>query len=216
VLHTAPFEHWEWHEAARLLGDAAVAHDPAAAAQWLELSLLDDLRSYFHLLRDTDYLRTPAAIHRLQAAAAIDAGDFAAAAASARLALKAAPGETEICEQLVPRLEQAGQHQAADELFELQFDQHVQWVETWPGSARLHNNLAWLAARCDRRLDQALHHAEEAVQREPANSGYLDTLAEVHFRRGDRETAIDYARRALALEPDSAMLKSQLERFEKE
>lgn len=213
VLRTAPFEHAEWNEAARLCGEAAVDGDPAAAVQWFELSLLDDLRPYFYLLENANYLRTPALVHRLRAAAAIDAGDIPAAMQHARLALRAAPAETAISEVLVQRFEQAGEHAAAEELFALQFQEYLEWTEAWPESAHLHNNLAWLAARCGRRLDEALRHAELAVGKRPGHGSYLDTLAEVHFQRGDRAMAIECSSRAAALDPDSVTLKQQLERF---
>jgi Flp pilus assembly protein TadD len=41
----------------------------------------------------------------------------------------------------------------------------------------------------------------------------LDTLAEVHFRLGDREQAIETIERALQLAPEDDYLKGQLERF---
>jgi tetratricopeptide (TPR) repeat protein len=109
-------------------------------------------------------------------------------------------------------LEAAGQRKMADDLFDEQFQMHVQWCADWPDSALLNNNLAWLAARCGRRLDDALRHAERAVELEP-NAAHLDTLAEVHFRRGDRERAIEYSQRAVALEPRNQSLAGQLERF---
>jgi len=212
VLRTAPPEHLEWSEAARLLGEHLMATDPGAAAGWFELSVLDDLRTYFYLLNVTTYLRTPALIDRLRAAAAIEAGDFETAARQARAALAAVPAEIDISEELVPRLEAAGQRKIADELFDGQFRMHVQWCADWPDSALLNNNLAWLAARCGRRLDDALRHAQRAVEQEP-NAAHLDTLAEVYFRRGDRERAIEYSQRAVALEPRNQSLASQLERF---
>ncbi|MCH5376721.1 MAG: hypothetical protein JJ992_22375, partial [Planctomycetes bacterium] len=213
VLRTAPPEYWEWNESARYLGEHQMQTDPGEAADWFDFSLLDDLRSYFHLVRDRDYLHTPALIHRLRAAAAIEAGDIEAARRHAQMAIIAAPAETQIGEDLVPLLDAAGERAVADELFQQQFEQHARWCADWPDSALLHNNLAWLAARCGRRLDDSLQHAERAVELQPSAS-YLDTLAEVHFRLGDRQKAIEFSQRSVALEPDSDTLKSQLHRFQ--
>jgi tetratricopeptide (TPR) repeat protein len=212
ILRTAPPEHLEWHEATRLLGEHLMDTDPGAAAGWFELSTLDDLRTYFHLLQLPTYLGTPALIDRLRAAAAIEAGDFETAKQRARNALAAVPAEIDISENLVPRLEAAGRRDLADELFDEQFQAHVQWCGDWPDSAMLNNNLAWLAARCNRRLDDALRHAQRAVELEP-NAAHLDTLAEVHFRRGDRERAVEYSEQAVALDPRNQTLRSQLDRF---
>ena len=214
VLRTAPFESWEWQAAAHSLATRAESDDPAEAAALFEESLLDDLRTNFHLLKDRDYLATPAKIHRLRAAAETDAGRFEAAEKHIRQALTALPGETDVSEELLPRLQQAGRNQQADELFQQVYGLYSEAVQAWPECALLHNNLAWAAARCGRHLDKAQQHAERAVGLAPDNASYLDTLAEVNFQRGDRESALRHSRRAMQLRPDDEVLRQQLKRFE--
>jgi tetratricopeptide (TPR) repeat protein len=75
------------------------------------------------------------------------------------------------------------------------------------------NGLAWVCATNDIYLEEALRAAERAVALEPKESGILDTLAEVHFRMGHADKAIEVETRALALEPDSNYLKEQIARF---
>ncbi|MGE5176120.1 MAG: DUF1028 domain-containing protein [Hyphomicrobiales bacterium] len=75
------------------------------------------------------------------------------------------------------------------------------------------NGLAWTCATNDVHLDDALDAAKRAVALEPKNTGILDTLAEVWFRRGDAAKAIEVESGALALAPDDAYLKGQLARF---
>jgi tetratricopeptide (TPR) repeat protein len=58
-----------------------------------------------------------------------------------------------------------------------------------------------------------MEHATKAVELAPQNGNYLDTLAEVYFRQGDRESAIEYSRRAVQLTPDRDSLSKQLSRF---
>jgi hypothetical protein len=48
----------------------------------------------------------------------------------------------------------------------------------------------------------------------PESVAYLDTLAEVHFRRGERERAVVLARQAALREPMNLHLQAQLKRFE--
>jgi uncharacterized Ntn-hydrolase superfamily protein len=79
--------------------------------------------------------------------------------------------------------------------------------------ASLLNGLAWYTARAGVHLDAALSAAEIAAEIEPKNPEILDTLAEVHFRRGETAAAIATGERALALDPGSAYLKGQLARF---
>jgi len=214
VLRTAPFESWEWQAAAHSLAARAESDDPAEAAALFEQSLLDDLRTNFHLLNDRDYLATPAKIHRLRAAAETDAGRFEAAEKHIRQALTALPGETDVSEEFVPRLQKAGRNQQADELFQQVYGRYSEAVQAWPECALLHNNLAWAAARCGRHLDEAQQHAERAVELAPDNASYLDTLAEAYFQLGDRESALRHSRRALQLRPDDEVLQQQLKRFE--
>jgi uncharacterized Ntn-hydrolase superfamily protein len=75
------------------------------------------------------------------------------------------------------------------------------------------NGLAWTCATNDVYLDEALQAAERAVSLEPKNTGILDTLAEVHFRRGDAAKAAEVESKALALEPQNNYLTEQLNRF---
>ena len=76
------------------------------------------------------------------------------------------------------------------------------------------NGLAWVTATNDVFLDEALQAAERAVRLEPKNTGILDTLAEVHFRRGEKEKAIEVISRAITIEPNETYLKEQLARFQ--
>lgn len=59
------------------------------------------------------------------------------------------------------------------------------------------NTYAWLAANTDRQLDKALKYAEEAVRQRPDSPGIQDTLATVHFARGDYEKAFEIQNQAM-------------------
>ena len=76
------------------------------------------------------------------------------------------------------------------------------------------NGLAWVTATNGVFLDEALQAAERAVRLEPKNAGILDTLAEVHYRRGEKDKAIEVITRAIAIEPNETYLKEQLARFQ--
>jgi len=79
--------------------------------------------------------------------------------------------------------------------------------------ASLLNGLAWSCATHDIFLADALRAAERAAEIEPRNIDILDTLAEVHFRMGNAKKAIEVESRAATLDPKSAYLKEQIERF---
>lgn len=118
-----------------------------------------------------------------------------------------------LVEEMVQLFDAEGQRDISDELVAQIVDYFAARCASSPESATLHNNLAWAAARNGRLLDRALAHAQRAVELEPEAAGFLDTLAEVYFQRGDREEAIRYAERALALRPLGTSLMDQLDRF---
>ena len=68
---------------------------------------------------------------------------------------------------------------------------------------------------CNRDLDDALTHAKKAVEVAPKTAGYIDTLAEVYFRKTDRAKALELMKQCAALEPTNPYYRKQLERFEK-
>ncbi|HZY60726.1 MAG TPA: tetratricopeptide repeat protein, partial [Candidatus Binataceae bacterium] len=68
-------------------------------------------------------------------------------------------------------------------------------LETLPKSAEAHNNLAWLLATCPdetlRDPRRAVELASKAVELEPAQGTYRNTLGVAHYRAGDWPAAIE-------------------------
>jgi predicted Zn-dependent protease len=83
----------------------------------------------------------------------------------------------------------------------------------FPDSPAARNALAALAANCRRELDTGLDYAREAAKAEPASVPFRETLAEVHFRRGEREKAAEVMTKLLEDEPRNALFKRQLARY---
>jgi Flp pilus assembly protein TadD len=71
-----------------------------------------------------------------------------------------------------------------------------------------------LSACCGRNLDGALEHARKAVELAPDNAGYIDTLAEVYFQRGDKDKAVAAQRKAVELDPKKSYNRKKLARIE--
>ncbi len=91
------------------------------------------------------------------------------------------PDNIDTALKLVPMADARGENELGDKWFRLYYDQHLQHLERWPEDAAFHNNLAWLCAKLDRRLEEALSHAERACYLQPNDATYLDTLAEALF-----------------------------------
>ena len=76
----------------------------------------------------------------------------------------------------------------------------------YPDNVEAMNALAYLYAEKERELDQALVLAEKAVEYDPFNGAYLDTLGWVYFKIGETDKAIEFLGRASKLMIDPTIL----------
>ena len=148
-----------------------------------------------------------------RALADLDAGNVEAALDCIERFQRVRPSGIEICEHAYPRLVKHGRQDAADELLKRCAQRMLAHLQKWPEDAASHNNLAWMLARCNQRLDEALEHAEQAVKLTIDAPTYLDTLAETHFRLGHLEQALQLAEKCAALDPRHVHYRKQLQRF---
>lgn len=129
---------------------------------------------------------------------AADAADWPRAEAALGRTLGFLP-QSEAPVDLVTKLEAAGHKPTADRIFIAAFTPLSAALGRYAQSSMLNNQAAWLAASCDRRLDTALNLAQAAVACDPTSPAALDTLAEVHLRRGQPQKALELLDRVLAL-----------------
>jgi tetratricopeptide (TPR) repeat protein len=71
-------------------------------------------------------------------------------------------------------------------------------LELNPDSAAALNYLGYTLADRNVRLNEALEMIQKAVEKEPTNSAYLDSLGWVYYRLGRYEEAEDYLKRSIA------------------
>jgi len=186
------------------------------AASLFEKSLIGYLRNDLVTFIDSSaYIQVPQTVVQLRARAALAAGKIDDGLKLLNESLDVLPGDIELVIQSLPELEKAGRKKDADELFRRVYQRYRELTGDYPNSSFAHNSAAWLAANCRRNLDEALKHAENAVRLEPKNAGYLDTLAEVHFRRGSQEKAVELMTRCISMEPKRPYFRKQLERYKK-
>jgi tetratricopeptide (TPR) repeat protein len=123
------------------------------------------------------------------------------------------PCDSSLAISLVPELEKRGHKKEAADLYTKVWAVHDALCKDYPKSAWAHNNLAWLEVRCRRNLDEALKNAQLAVELAPDHAGYLDTLAEVHFQKGDKDKALELATRCIRIDPTNGYFRRQLKRI---
>jgi len=208
----------DWSEvdmlsAVRDLGNACEPDDPLAAAAYWEQMLLACLQLKFGFTQTEGYIHIPHLVHKTRARALLAAGKVDDAIPIVKLAHGICPGDGEFIESVVPELEKAGRPELADQLFQRTYDIMAESCQLFATSARVRNDLAWMSARCNRRLDEALQLAQAAIELAPTTASYIDTLGEVHFRRGELVEAVQCAERCLEIEPGNAVYQKQLDRF---
>ncbi|HTU23006.1 MAG TPA: hypothetical protein VMG10_33525 [Gemmataceae bacterium] len=184
------------------------------AAEGFEQAMLRCLHPYTYYLSNAAYATIPAQIHHLRARGLLAAGKLDEALKQADLALAASPVDLNLTIALVPELERRGHKKEAEALFERCHAAHEKVCRDYPRCAWAHNSAAWMSACCRRNLDKALQHAEKAIELEPKNASYIDTLAEVHFQRGDKDKAVALQKRAIELDPKKSYYRKQLKRLE--
>ena len=200
--------------AAQQVGNLVNAKEPRRAAECWEALLLHVLNANSGFVEMEGYLTLPHVIHKVRAKAALAEGKTDEMLAELARCDKLLPGDVRLIVELVPKLDQAGQRDAADLLFAQAFGVHHGVCDEFATSATYLNNTAWLAARSQRKLDEALELANKALALAPAEAAYHDTLAEVHFQRGDREAAVAAAKKALELAPANVLFAQRLKHFE--
>jgi tetratricopeptide (TPR) repeat protein len=188
-------------------------HPERAADAWQQL-LLHVLSPSTNFTEVEGYLNLPHLVHRLRARALLRQSKPELAIAELEKAAATLPSDVRLIVEFVPRLDRAAQTTAADRLFEQAFNEHHRVCEEFPKSATYFNNTAWLAARSRRKLDEALALVTTAIELAPSEAAYQDTLAEVHFQRGDRAAAVAAARKALELSAGSKLFAARLNHFE--
>lgn len=72
------------------------------------------------------------------------------------------------------------------------------------------NNLAWMNAERKVELDEALRSARRAVEVQPNQPSYVDTLAFVHLARKEPKLALDVLNKALKAQPSQPLLLMRL------
>ncbi|MCA9218879.1 MAG: hypothetical protein KDA71_01050, partial [Planctomycetales bacterium] len=172
-LRTAPMGSFQWHDANRWLAENDKALTAAERVDLWEHYLLVDLHTSFRLLDDRYYIRLPAQTHRLAARAALDSGDAATAEREAMAALELVPGDAKVLEELAPLFDAAGERDRTDRILESVRRHYAAICEQHPRCAYAHNNLAGANARSHRHRDEALRHAEQAVELEPKSGSYV-------------------------------------------
>ncbi len=110
------------------------------------------------------------------------------------------PGHIQIPIDIIPEADKNFDKAAVDKWFDLFWNKMNQQIAEFPNDAMTLNNVAWMASQCNRRLDEALIFSRRAVELRP-DPTYMDTLADLEFRVGNVEKAIELSQKCREMEP---------------
>ncbi|MHC4916673.1 MAG: hypothetical protein ACYTGB_14400, partial [Planctomycetota bacterium] len=217
MVRTGSFSDWHTGNSRTEVAHAlAEKGEHLRAAALRELSMLECLKSSTSFMQVTACLIVPHWVHHKRARGLLAAGKKRECMAEAELCLAAMPAEIDLALDLVPDLEKRGMREEADRIFSKIEAVHEKVLAEFPRAAGHHNSLAWMCARLGRDLKEARTHAEQAVELDPREPAYVDTLAEVFYRQGDLKRAVELMRRAVELSGGEKFYRERLEEFERE
>jgi len=99
--------------------------------------------------------------------------------------------------------DQAGLKEKAESVFE-------GCIETYPDAHAALNYLAYMWAENGIKLDKALDYVKRALEQEPANGAYLDTLGWIYYKQEDHANALAYIQQAREAIPDDPTITDHL------
>ena len=91
-----------------------------------------------------------------------------------------------------------------------QSEHHLRAVVKTTERPAAYNALGYLFAERDKNLDEAVELITFALEKDPDNGAYLDSLGWVYYKQGKTKKAIKQLKKAISLEPDSWEIQDHL------
>lgn len=123
-----------------------------------------------------------------------------------------------LADDFFPKLREAGLIAELEKWFYASWGELTALLEKYPEYDNLLNKAGWFASRAQLELDTAQGFMESALGRYPDQPAFLDTFAEIHFAKGERQEAVKWSEHGLLFYPLTSggydeMIRLQHERF---
>ena len=184
---------------------------PGEAARWFDLALNQTMWTVD--FRANAYVTLPMFVHRWALEDEIGQGDVARVNLRLDRMLQLDAMDIDFAERLLPMMRQAGMEKDADRVLNLIVDKGIAYGQRFPFDAMTCNNVAWVAAVNERRLDDALTLSKLAVRAEPDSAIYRDTLAEVLFQLDRPIESLQIGKGCLLDDPTQWHLHEQFQKY---
>ncbi|MEM1068371.1 MAG: hypothetical protein AAGI63_05715 [Planctomycetota bacterium] len=200
------------YDVARVYSTLAFETHPTEAAHWFDLAVCGAFPTIE--FAPGGYLLLPFFVQRWQLEEAIKRNDAEAVALNLRRIMELDPLNVDFAERLLPKMRKAGMTEMADQVFNDLVDRGIQHAETFPFDAMSANNVAWVAAMNEQRLQDAVVLSRKAVRAEPESAVYRDTLAEILFQLDEKQQALQIEQGCLLDDPGQWHLHEQIEKYQ--
>ena len=140
---------------------------------------------------------------RIRARALFERGQVQQALTVLEPTAKAFPRDTATQVALADMYKDAGREPDAEKTLR-------SFIQLEPENAQVLNHLGYMLAESGRQLDEAVKLVQRALDLDPGNPYYLDSLGWAYFRRGDLEQAEKYLSPAAAQLPKNAEVQAHL------
>lgn len=199
------------YDVARRYSPLVKDQQPGRASQWFDLALQQTLWSVD--FRAGAYVTLPMFAHRwaLEEEIKTDQRDKVVLRLDRMLRLD--PMDIDIAERLLPMMRENGMEEDSIRVLDRIIDLGLDHADRYPFDAMTSNNVAWIAAVNERRLDDALRLSRVAVTAEPDSAIYRDTLAEVLYKLKRPVEASQIERGCLLDDPTQWHLHQQYEKY---
>ena len=204
----------QYQERAGLLREAAASYTRALALEPTSRGL--KFRRIGAVFNDRDFVQAAAfaaeaqtqhpddlRFPRWRARAVFEGGDPARALAILEPTARAHPSDSATQLALADLYNDSGRDGEAERTLRL-------YLAAEPADSRALNHLGYLLANRGRALDEAVRLVERALDAEPGNPSYLDSLGWAHFQRGDYSAAEEYLSPAAEQLPRNAVVHDHL------
>lgn len=181
------------------------------ASEVFDLAIAGTIESTFFY--PAGYVLFPTLVHRMKVNAAIATGDQAEIDRQIEVLLRLSPMDIDFAENAIKKMRAAGMDQFAEQTIARIYDAGRKHTEQFPLDIVTGNNLAWVMALSDYRLEDALALSKRTVYFSPDSTVYRDTLAEILFRLGRVDEAIAIEQACLLDQSGEWHTHEQLRRF---
>lgn len=181
------------------------------AAEVFDLAIAGTIESTFFY--PAGYVLFPTLVHRMKVNAAISEGDEAEINRQIDALLRLSPMDIDFGENAIKKMRAVGMDELAQQTIARIYEAGSEYARQFPLDIVTGNNLAWVMALSDYRLEDALELSKRTVYFAPDSTVYRDTLAEILFRLGRVDEAIAIEQACLLDEPGEWHTHEQLRRF---